>query len=65
MTVQRGVGIQFALIKETLDTIEQKRLTEEKVKAIEERNNLLLENAARMEMHAHMQSRHNLSPSTT
>lgn len=65
MTAQRDVGLQFPLIKEILDPKEQKRQMEEKMKAVEERNNLLLENAARMEMHAYMQSRPKPSPNTT
>ena len=54
MTVQRDVGLQFALVKEILEPEAQKRQMEDKIKAVEKRNNLLLENAARMEMHAYM-----------
>jgi len=65
MTVQRDVGLQFALVKEILEPEAQKRQMEDKIKAVEKRNNLLLENAARMEMHAYMQSRPKPSPNTT
>ena len=65
MTAQRDMGLQFTLIKEILDPKAQKRQMEEKIKAVEERNNLHLENAARMEMHAYMQSRFNPSANTT
>mgnify|MGYP003576103580 CR=1 FL=1 len=65
MTAQRDVALQFPLIKEILDPKAQKRQMEEKIKAVEERNNLLLENAARMEMHAYMESRPKPSPNTT
>ena len=51
------MGLQFALVKEILDPKAQKRQVEEKIKAVEERNNLLLENAARMDMHAYLQSK--------
>ena len=64
MTVQRDVGLQFALVKEILEPEAQKRQMEDKIKAVEKRNNLLLENAARMEMHAYMQSRPKPSPNT-
>lgn len=57
MTVQRDVGHQFALVKEILDAKEQKRHLEEKIRAVEKRNNLLLENAARIEMYAYMHSK--------
>jgi hypothetical protein len=57
MTVQRDVGLQFVLLKELLDPKAQKQQVEEKIKAVEERNNLLLENAARMDMHAYLQSK--------
>jgi hypothetical protein len=57
MTLQRDVGHQFALVKEILDAKEQKRNLEEKIRAVEERNNLLLENAARIEMYAYMHSK--------
>ena len=62
MTVQRDLGLQFALMTEILDPKAQKRQMEEKIKAVEERNNLHLENAARIEMHAYLQSRLNPSP---
>ena len=65
MTARRDVGLQFALIKEILDPKAEKRQMEEKIKAAEERNNLRLENAARMEVHAYMQSRPKPSPKTT
>lgn len=57
MTVQRDVGLQFALVKEILDPKVQKRQLEEKIRAVEEWNNLFLENAARMDIHFYMQSR--------
>ena len=57
MTVQRDVGLQFALVKEILDPKAQKRQLEEKIRAVEEWNNLFLENAARMDIHSYMQSR--------
>jgi hypothetical protein len=57
MTVQRDVGLQFALVKEILDPKAQKRQLEEKIRAVEEWNNLFLENAARMDIHFYMQSR--------
>ena len=65
MTAQRDVGLQFALVKEILEPEAQKRQMEDKIKAMEERNNLLLENAARMEMHTYMQSRPKPSPNTS
>ena len=57
MTVQRDVGHQFAIVKEIIDAKEKKRHLEEKIRAVEERNNLLLENAARIEMYAYMHSK--------
>ena len=57
MTVQCDVGLQFALVKEILDPKAQKRQLEEKIRAVEEWNNLFLENAARMDIHFYMQSR--------
>ena len=50
MTVQREVGLQFALVKEILDPKAQKQQVEEKIRAVEERNSLLLQNAARMQV---------------
>ena len=64
MTVQRDLGLQFALMTEILDPKAQKRQMEEKIKAVEERNNLHLENAARIEMHAYLQSRLKPSPNS-
>ena len=43
MTAQRDAGLQFALVKDVLDPKEQKREVEEKIRAAEEWNNLLLE----------------------
>ena len=57
MTVLGDVGHHFAFVKEILDEKEQKRHLEEKIRAVEERNNLLLENAARIEMYAYMHSK--------
>jgi hypothetical protein len=57
MTAKRDLGLQFALIKEILEPEAQKQQMEDKINAVEERENLLLENAARMEIHAYMQSR--------
>jgi hypothetical protein len=57
MAVKRDAGLQFALIKESLDPEAQKRQVEEKIRAVEERNNLLLENAARMDIRSYMQER--------
>ena len=57
MTVQCDVGLQFALVKEILDPKAQKRQLEEKIRAVEEWNNLFLENGARMDIHFYMQSR--------
>ena len=42
MAVQRDVGLQFALMTEILDPKAQKRQVEEKIKAVEEWNNLFL-----------------------
>jgi hypothetical protein len=65
MTVQREVGLQFALVKEILDPKAQKRQVEEKIRAVEERNSLLLQNAARMDIYAYMQSKTKPSAKTT
>ena len=61
MTVQRDVGLQFALVKEILDPTAQKRQVEEKIRAVEQRNKRFLENAARLDMHSYMESK----PQTT
>ena len=52
MTVQRDVGVQFALVKEILDPTAQKRQVEEEIRAPEQRNKRFLGNAARLDMHA-------------
>ena len=57
MTAQRDVGLQFTLVKATIDPTSQRRKVEEKIRAVEEWNNLLLENAARMDMGPYMQSK--------
>jgi len=65
MTVQREVGLQFALVKEILDPKAQKQQVEEKIRAVEERNRVLLQNAARMDIDAYMQSKTQPSAGTT
>jgi len=65
MTVQREVGLQFALVKEILDPKAQKQQVEEKIRAVEERNRVLLQNAARMDIDAYMQSKTQPSARTT
>jgi hypothetical protein len=65
MTVQREVGLQFALVKEILDPKAEKQQVEEKIRAVEERNRLLLQNAARMDIDAYMQSKTQPSAKTT
>jgi len=62
---QRDVGLQFALVKEILDPKAQKQQVEEKIKAVEERNNLFLENAARMDIHSYMQKEDEMAVTTT
>ena len=57
MTVQRDVGLQFALVKAILDPKAHKRQVEEKIRAVEEWNNLFLEKAARMDIHSYMQKK--------
>jgi hypothetical protein len=57
MAVQRGGGLQFTLVKTILDPTAQRRNVEEKIRAVEEWNNLLLENAARMAMRPYTQSK--------
>jgi hypothetical protein len=57
MTARREVGLQFALVKEILDPKAEKRQVEEKIRAVEERNRVLLQNAARMDIGAYMQSK--------
>ena len=65
MTVQRDVGLQFALMTEILDPKAQKRQVEEKIKAVEEWNNLFLENAARMDIHCYMEKELQMAVKTT
>lgn len=65
MTVQRDVGLQFALMTEILDPKAQKRQVEEKIKAVEEWNNLFLENAARMDIHYYMEKELQMAVKTT
>jgi hypothetical protein len=65
MTAQPEVGLQFALVKEILDPKAQKRQVEEKIRAVEERNRVLLQNAARMDIDAYMQSKTQPSARTT
>ena len=65
MAVQRDVGLQFALMTEILDPKAQKRQVEEKIKAVEEWNNLFLENAARMDIHRYMQKELQMAVKTT
>ena len=50
MKLQRDTGFQFALVKEILDANAQKQQVEEKIRAAEEWQSLLLENAARREI---------------
>ena len=54
MTGERDVGLQFAVVKPVLDPITQRREVEEKISAVEEWNNLLVENAAQMDMGSSM-----------
>jgi hypothetical protein len=65
MTVQRDVDVRFALTTEILDPKTQKRQIEEKIKAVEEWNNLFLENAARMDIHSYMQKELQMAVKTT
>ena len=57
MRVQPDTGFQFALVKEVLDANAQKQQVEEKIRAAEEWQKLLLENAARMDINAYVGSK--------
>lgn len=52
MTVQREV-----VVKAVLEPMAERRDVEEKIRAVEEWNNLLLENAARSDMDSYMQQK--------
>ena len=65
MTAQSDVGVQFALVKEILDPKAQKRQVEEKIKAVEDWNNLFLEKAARMDICSYLQKELQMAATTT
>jgi hypothetical protein len=57
MTGQHDVRLQFALAEPVLDSMTLRREVQEKIRAAEDWNNLLLENAALMDMRLHMWSK--------
>ena len=56
MKVQRNSGFQFALVKEILDANAQKQQVEEKIRAAEEWQKLVVDNAARSDIDAYLDS---------
>jgi hypothetical protein len=56
MRVQCDTGIQYALVKDAFDPAVQKRQVEHQISAAEDRNKRFLENAARRDIDAYVNS---------
>jgi DNA-binding transcriptional MerR regulator len=57
MRLVRDTGFQLALVKEMLDANAERQEIEEKIRAVEERSKLLLENAARRDIDDYIKSK--------